>query len=457
MTIKHSTFKCLYKILNVSPTSTRQQIRSSYAELAKLYHPDAGMHADSTKFSEISEAYRVLSDPQLRQKYDLKRAFAVGDSDIDLSDVGIGEKKGPSQAKWDLDQWSNFLKETEAERKKKTSYEGTVSSVYMTALGIGGFIAGIAYLWYYVNEANNNQKKLETYYNSGYGTNSKIIDDSDVIKNQSLIPSRFKKFEIIKREQLTPDTFMLRIDLGGKDAVSGLGITSCILIRDNINPVQQLTRAYTPVSEPGQQGYMDVVIKDAGRLSGALSRKKVGDSIWIKGPIRKFYYGGPGTLTSISMIAGGSGITPHYQLLRVILNDPKDKTPIYMLYASKSTDDIILKNELDELAKKHPDQFHLTYVVDKVNDDVTEEEWANKGHIVGRINDELILERLHSPGTINGKVFICGPGSLIEYLIGHFTNYDLYNIYTKSQMQNNRGITGALGKLGYASNSVYEF
>lgn len=452
--VRHTTFKCLYKTLGVGQNASKQQIRKAYAELAKLYHPDAGIAANANKFTEISDAYRVLSDPQLRQKYDLKRAFAVGDDAIDLSDVGIGKKKTTSEAKWDSQQWEKFKEEAQIENKRSVSYEGSFKNTYVTVAGIAGVVIAAALIWNEVTKARSKQSQLENYYNSAYEAKN---EEFKVSKDQALVPSRFKKFKIIKREQLTPDTFMIRLDLGDKDAISGLGITSCILIKDLVGQDLQLTRAYTPVSEPGQRGYMDLVIKVAGRLSKTLSKKKVGDDVWVKGPIRKFYYGGPGTLSSISMIAGGSGITPHYQLLRVILNDPNDKTPIYMLYASRSTDDIILKQELDELAKKYPDQFHLTYAVDEIKDEEVAKKWVEDGNVIGRINEKIIEKHLHSPGTSGGKLFICGPGSLIEYLIGRFVNYDLYNIYHKSSTQNNRGITGALGKLGYPSNSVYEF
>lgn len=41
---------------------------------------------------------------------------------------------------------------------------------------------------------------------------------------------------------------------------------------------------------------------------------------------------------------------------------------IKLFFFFKSEKDILLRNELDELAKKHPDQFKVWYTVDKASE-----------------------------------------------------------------------------------------
>ncbi len=64
--------KSYYEILGVEPDATQDQIKKAYRKLAKKYHPDSGGSdpASNARFQEISEAYAVLSDPDLRSKYD---------------------------------------------------------------------------------------------------------------------------------------------------------------------------------------------------------------------------------------------------------------------------------------------------------------------------------------------------------------------------------------------------
>lgn len=68
--------KDYYAILEVTPESDEEQIRSQYRKLAMRYHPDRNPDDPSAedRFKEIAEAYGVLTDPQKRSQYDAARA-----------------------------------------------------------------------------------------------------------------------------------------------------------------------------------------------------------------------------------------------------------------------------------------------------------------------------------------------------------------------------------------------
>lgn len=57
-----------YKVLGLERNATTEQIKDSYRELAKKYHPDVG--GDPEKMKEINVAYGVLSDPTQKADYD---------------------------------------------------------------------------------------------------------------------------------------------------------------------------------------------------------------------------------------------------------------------------------------------------------------------------------------------------------------------------------------------------
>lgn len=59
-------------------------------------------------------------------------------------------------------------------------------------------------------------------------------------------------------------------------------------------------------------------------------------------------------IKTLGLIAGGSGITPMYQMIKAIVNDPKDQTKITLLYANKTEQDILLKKEMKGLQTKKP-------------------------------------------------------------------------------------------------------
>jgi DnaJ-class molecular chaperone len=59
-----------YQTLNVPPTATDEQIKSSFLLLAKKYHPDNAVNPDPKEFLLIKEAYDVLREPNSRRQYD---------------------------------------------------------------------------------------------------------------------------------------------------------------------------------------------------------------------------------------------------------------------------------------------------------------------------------------------------------------------------------------------------
>lgn len=70
--LKQSKEKNYYKILGVPRTARKKEIKSAYRKLALEWHPDKNDDKEKAEqmFQDISEAYEVLSDDELRAKYD---------------------------------------------------------------------------------------------------------------------------------------------------------------------------------------------------------------------------------------------------------------------------------------------------------------------------------------------------------------------------------------------------
>jgi len=64
--------KTHYEVLGVVKTASDKEIRSAYIDLSKKYHPDTAGSKSKKRFTEISEAYSVLSKPLTRREYDNK-------------------------------------------------------------------------------------------------------------------------------------------------------------------------------------------------------------------------------------------------------------------------------------------------------------------------------------------------------------------------------------------------
>ena len=62
-----------YEILNIKQTATEKEIKNAYRTLAKKYHPDTykgDKNVAEEKMKIINEAYDVLSNKELKNKYD---------------------------------------------------------------------------------------------------------------------------------------------------------------------------------------------------------------------------------------------------------------------------------------------------------------------------------------------------------------------------------------------------
>lgn len=67
--------KDYYKILEVAPNASEEEIKKAFRKLAKKYHPDTNKGDSKTieRFQEINEAYSVLSDEAKKKEYDAER------------------------------------------------------------------------------------------------------------------------------------------------------------------------------------------------------------------------------------------------------------------------------------------------------------------------------------------------------------------------------------------------
>lgn len=59
-----------YERLGVAADATPRQLRDAYRSAARAVHPDRAGDASSGEMAALNEAYRVLSDPDLRRRYD---------------------------------------------------------------------------------------------------------------------------------------------------------------------------------------------------------------------------------------------------------------------------------------------------------------------------------------------------------------------------------------------------
>ena len=136
----------------------------------------------------------------------------------------------------------------------------------------------------------------------------------------------------------------------------------------------------------------------------------------MKGPTGQIKYTGQGrflidefehNFDNVTLILGGSGITPGYQLIARILSskNPVDRTKIKVIDANNTESDILMHSELNQMSQDHPEQFQVTHVLSKPGD-----EWKGER---GFVTKDIIRRYAFEQGERN-VALLCGPPGLIQ-------------------------------------------
>jgi len=245
-------------------------------------------------------------------------------------------------------------------------------------------------------------------------------------------PNTKYPLKLIKKQVISHDTRRFVFELPSKKHYLGLPVGQHIYLSAKIDG-SLVVRPYTPVTSDNDLGHMDLVVKvyfknvhpkfpDGGKMSQYLENMNIGDTIDVRGPSGLLVYNGCGSfsikpdkkspaktvqVSEVSMIAGGTGITPMLQLVTDVLRDvDNDKTKMSLLFANQSEEDILVRTELEVYSKLYPDRFKLWYTVDRPN-----EGW---NYSSGFVDADMIKEHLFEPSS-NNLVLMCGPPPMINF------------------------------------------
>ncbi|XP_043800762.1 NADH-cytochrome b5 reductase 2 isoform X1 [Apis laboriosa] len=236
---------------------------------------------------------------------------------------------------------------------------------------------------------------------------------------------------LIKKDILSHDTRKFRFALPTSDHILGLPIGQHVHLTVKIGD-EVVIRSYTPVSSDDDHGYVDLVIKvyfknvhpkfpEGGKMSQYLEDLKIGETVDFRGPSGRLIYKGHGNFSvkilrkdppteynvkKIVMLAGGTGITPMLQLIRAIIKDSTDETQTSLLFANQTEKDILLRDELDDIAKNYPNKLKLWYTLD-----TSSENWQ---YSTGHINADMIKDHMFPPSS-DTMVLMCGPPPMINF------------------------------------------
>eukprot|EP00244_Chara_vulgaris_P013567 TRINITY_DN782_c0_g1_i2.p1 TRINITY_DN782_c0_g1~~TRINITY_DN782_c0_g1_i2.p1 ORF type:complete len:356 (+),score=62.11 TRINITY_DN782_c0_g1_i2:60-1127(+) len=257
----------------------------------------------------------------------------------------------------------------------------------------------------------------------------------------ALDPSAFVSFKLQEVVTLNHNTKLFRFEIP-QDMELGLPVASCVVTRAQVGvdangKPSMVIRPYTPVSDPAQKGFFELLIKvyPNGKMTQYMDKLVPGETLDVKGPITKIPYTA-NMKKRIGMICGGSGITPMFQVLDRIAKNPDDSTQVTLVFANVSEGDILLRKELDRISFSHPN-VKVFYVIDR-----PVKGWEGG---VGYITEEMLRKAMPPPSDDN-LIMVCGPPGMMRHISGD-------KLPDKSQGE----VSGLLAKMGYTKNQVFKF
>lgn len=254
-------------------------------------------------------------------------------------------------------------------------------------------------------------------------TNSRGSSSTDLI---SLDPDAWVSFKLISREDISHNTRLFEFQLPSDKHQLGLAAGKHVLVRI-VHNGKPLIRAYTPISGETERGSFTLCVKiyfpgmssqnehgsHGGKMTQFMEMMSIGESLSMTGPCGKVEYIGNGLFlieekerrfSNVGLICGGTGITPAFQVMLKIFENPDDNTRVSLIYANRSERDILLRNRIDNMARMK-DNIHAWYTVDHAPD--------NWNYDEGYVTEGMIKENIPDKAD-DTLVLLCGPPNMVE-------------------------------------------
>lgn len=167
-----------------------------------------------------------------------------------------------------------------------------------------------------------------------------------------------------------------------------------------------IRRSYTIAAPPTQNAYVEITVKreDDGEFSRFLHDKvSVGSVLRVRGPSGVFTFDS-GNADSVVLIAGGVGITPMMCVIRY-LTDKSWPGEIFLMFAARSTDELLFREELEYLQRRYP-KLHVVAAVGARTEGTA---WMG---LEGQITKDALA--LAVPAIEKRRVHLCGPLPMMD-------------------------------------------
>jgi NAD(P)H-flavin reductase len=246
------------------------------------------------------------------------------------------------------------------------------------------------------------------------------------------LPNEWIELPLLTRREVARDVTVYGFGLPKGQALA-LPVCACLLLRapgrgrgaggkddwDGSDAV----RPYVPISEPSLKGRFELLVRryDSGASSSYLHGLALGSLVAFRHTRHNLRLQYPfDGYSTITILCGGTGITAAYQALVQILRSPHDERKVVLIDSHRSPEDILLREELDELARHYPHRLTLVHVVGASAEDKPPLGWQTTDTFIAESGwiDEAKVSRHAFPPSHDTLVFVCGLPAMYASLCG---------------------------------------
>ena len=163
---------------------------------------------------------------------------------------------------------------------------------------------------------------------------------------------------------------------------------------------------FTISSSPRDKEKITSTIKESGDFTSTIGETGSGDPVSIEGPFGRFSNAFHQHEDDLVFIAGGIGITPLMSMLRY-MHDVSSNKRVTLLYANRTEEDIVFREELDNIQRSGSPRLEIIYFLDNPADS-----WEGES---GYINEEKMLKKIDD--IHKRSYYICCPEPMREVVL----------------------------------------
>jgi len=256
---------------------------------------------------------------------------------------------------------------------------------------------------------------------------------------------QFHPLKVAKKEQLTKNTFSLELEIPGSLKENFKFEAGQFVSIKFIAHGKEIINDYSMTSAPYEKKIcLGIKVNSPdGATSELFKNYNIGDELMVGEPSGRFtLVSKPSEFRTIVAFAAGIGITPILSHFKNILHT-EPRTRLFLFFGNKSSEEVIYREQLDNLARTHGERLQIFYFFSK-------EKTADQ-FFYGRLDERklnlIINQILHLDDTDEestiwdavDEVLICGKGEMIKSLANacyhhgipkkniHFELFEEYN------------------------------